>query len=292
MKNYPPFSPKFTVISLGTGCAIRTELIRKYFPEQPTLFFDYLGNFDGLDSCTEIINNDFRDFQELDDFVLSPHPKWNTDCELKPISLCVNPPGTAKNVLVGKHFPDIIFYHYPHTADTLQSFKRKSERFKKLLQETGRKTIFLYYRQYNEPVNGRYAEKEDYSIQEKLAKLESEAIRFQDVMAAKYPALPFTLIALIMEPFAFHECVTPAIDGFLRDKELSPEGSTQRIIYDRVLSPVPGDKKKVSSKSWGRIYRKHLVTNPLTRLSRACITLPGKWVEKLRQLRKKALRDP
>jgi hypothetical protein len=285
-----PFNNNLTIISLGTGCAIRTELIRKYFPEQPTLFFDYLGNFDGLESCTQIILNDFQDFQEMEDLVLFPHPKWNRDCEQKPISLCVNPPGTFQNVLVGKHFPDIIFYHYPHTTDTLQSFKRKSERLQKLLRETKRQTVFIYYRQYNEPVGGRYAEKKDYSIQEKLAKLESEAIRFRDAIDTKYPALPFTLIALIMEPFSFHEYVTPAIDEFLRQKALSPDLSSQKIIYDRVLSSVPEDTRKISSKSWGRIYRKHLVTSPLTRMTRACITLPGKWAKKLQQLRKKIKR--
>lgn len=290
MKNSHPFINNLNIISLGAGCAIRTELIRKYFPEQPTLFFDYLGNFDGLDSCAQIIKNDFQDFQEMDDLFLSPHPKWNTDCELKPISLCANPQGIAQNVLVGKKFPDIIFYHYQHTTDTLQSFKRKSERFKKLLQETERQTIFLYYRQYNEPVNSIYAEDHDYSIQVKLAKLESESIRFRDAIAEKYPALPFTLIALIMEPFTFDEHVTPAIDEFLRQKTLSPSLSARKIIYDRVLSSAPEDTRKISSKSWGRIYRKHLVTSPIMRMGKACLALPFKIKAIIHKLRKKRAR--
>jgi hypothetical protein len=199
----------------------------------------------------------------------------------------LNPPGTVQNILVSKHFPDIVFYHYPHTIDTLQSFKRKGERFRKLLQEAEQRIIFLYCRQYNEPLNGMYAENEDYSIHEKLAKLESEAIHFQDVITAKYPALPFILIALIMEPFDFHESVTPAINEFLQQKECSPDGPSQRIIYDRVFSTVPGYEKEISLQTWHRIYRRHLVTSPLARLSRASITLPTKWAKKIHRFWKK-----
>lgn len=283
MKSCHPFVSNLNVISLGYGCAVKTELIRKYFPEQPTLFFDYLGNFDGLDTCTQIILNNFQDFQEMDDLCLYPHPKWNTDIELKPISLCANPPGTTQNMLVSRHFVNIVFYHYKHTIDTLQSFNRKSERFKKILKDTNRQTVFLYYRQYDEPLNGNYAENNDYSIDEKLSRLESESIRFRDAIAKKYPLLQFKLIALIMEPFTFHEKVTPAIDKFLQQKS----SSTRNIIYDRVLTSVPEDKGKISSKSWGRIYRKHLITNPLMRMGKACLTIPFKVAKNFQQLRKK-----
>ncbi len=261
------------VISLGFGCAAKTELIRKYFPEQPALFFDYLGNFDGLDTCTQIILNDFQDFQDIDDFFYYPHPKWNTDIELKPISLCANPPGRTQNMLVSRHFVNIVFYHYKHTIDTLQSFKRKSERFKKILQDTNRQTVFLYYRQYDEPLNGNYAENDDYSIDEKLSRLESESIWFRDAIAKKYPLLQFKLIALIMEPFTFHEKVTPAIDKFLQQKSIS----TKTIVFDRVLTSVPEDKGKISSKSWGRIYRKHLITNPFMRMGKHVSPFLLKW---------------
>lgn len=284
MKIYHPFVNNLNVISLGWGCAVRTELIRRYFPEQPVLFFDYLGNFDGLDTCTQIILNDFQDFQDIDDFFYFPHPKWNTDIELKPISLCFNPPGTLKNILASKHFVDLVFYHYKHTMDTLQSFKRKSERFNKILQDTNRQTVFLYYRQYDEPLNGNYAESNDYSIDEKLARLESESIRFRDAIAKKYPLLQFKLIALIMEPFTFHEKVTPKIDEFLQQKSTA----TQKIVYDRVLTSVPEDKRKISSKSWGRIYRRHLITNPLLRIGKACLTIPFKVAKNFQQIRKKA----
>ncbi len=284
MKIYHPFVNNLNVISLGWGCAVRTELIRRYFPEHPVLFFDYLGNFDGLDTCTQIILNDFQDFQDIDDFFYFPHPKWNTDIELKPISLCFNPPGTLKNILASKHFVDLVFYHYKHTMDTLQSFKRKSERFNKILQDTNRQTVFLYYRQYDEPLNGNYAESNDYSIDEKLARLESESIRFRDAIAKKYPLLQFKLIALIMEPFTFHEKVTPKIDEFLQQKSTA----TQKIVYDRVLTSVPEDKRKISSKSWGRIYRRYLITNPLLRIGKACLTIPFKVAKNFQQIRKKA----
>ena len=283
MKICHPFVNNLNVVSLGCGCAVKTELIRRYFPEQPALFFDYLGNFDGLDTCTQIIENNFQDFQDIDDFVYYPHPKWNTDIELKPISLCFNPPGTLKNILMSKHFVDLVFYHYKHTIDTLQSFKRKSERFKKILQDTNRQTVFLYYRQYDEPLNGNYAENNDYSIDEKLARLESESIRFRDTIEKKYPSLQFRLISLIMEPFTFHEKVTPAIDKFLQQKSIS----TGKIIYDRVLTSVPEDKGKISSKSWGRIYRKHLITTPLMRMGKACLTIPFKVARNFQQLRKR-----
>ncbi len=283
MKIYHPFVNNLNIISLGWGCAVRTELIRRYFPEQPVLFFDYLGNFDGLDTCTQIIMNNFHDFQDIDDFFYYPHPKWNTEIELKPISLCFNPPGTTQNILVSKHFIDLVFYHYQNTIDTLQSFKRKIERFKILLQEIKCETIFLYYRQYDEPINGNYAESSHYSIDEKLARLESESIRFRDAIEKKYPLLQFKLIALIMEPFTFHDQVTPAIDKFLQQKS----SSTRNIIYDRVLTSVPEDKGKISSKSWGRIYRKHLITNPLMRMGKACLTIPFKVAKNFQQLRKK-----
>lgn len=273
------------IVSLGGGCAIKTELIRKFFPEQPALFFDYLWNLDdGLDACTRIILNDFQDFREVDDLFYYPHPKWNTDSELKPISLCINPVGTGQSILVSRHFINISFFHYQHTTKTLQSFKRKSERFKKILQDTTCQTIFLYYRQHDEPINGNYAEKNDYSIDEKLSRLESESLRFRDAMEKKYPSLPFNLIALIMEPFAFHAQVTPAIDEFLRQKAILPSRS---IVYDRVLASVPEDTAKLSSKSWGRIYRRHLVTNPLQRMGKAFLTIPFKMRRNFQQLRKK-----
>ena len=278
------------VVSLGWGCAVRTELIRRYFPEQPVLFFDYLGNFDGLDTCTQIILNDFEDFQNLDNFLYYPHPKWNTDIELQPISLCFNPPGTLQDILVSKRFVDLAFYHYQHTIDTLQSFKRKSDRFKKILQDTNRQTIFLYYRQFDEPVNGRYAENNDYSIDEKLFRLESESIRFRDAIEKKYPSLPFKLIALIMEPFTFHEKVTPVIDEFLHQKKIQEESTiTRKIIYDRVLTSVPEDKGKLSSKSWGRIYRKHLITSPVMRMGKTCLTIPFKVAKIFQQIKKSML---
>jgi hypothetical protein len=287
MKIHHPLITDLNIISLGWGCAVRTELIRRYFPEQPVLFFDYLGNFDGLDTCTQIILNNFEDFQDIDDFFYYPHPKWNTDIELQPISLCFNPPGTLQNILASKHFVDLVFYHYQHTLDTLQSFQRKSERFKKILQDTNRQTIFLYYRQYDEPINGKYAENHDYSIEEKLSMLESESIRFRDAIAKKYPALQFKLIALIMEPFTFHEKVTPAINEFLHRKSMQESTAIRKIIYDRVLSSVPEDKGKLSSKSWGRIYRKHLITSPIMRIGKACLAIPSKVARNFQQLKKK-----
>lgn len=288
MKICHPFVNHLNIISLGFGCAVKTELIRRYFPEQPAHFFDYLGNFDGLDTCTQIIENNFQDFQEMDDLVYYPHPKWNTNIELKPISLCANPPGTIQNMLVSRHFVNIVFYHYQHTIDTLQSFKRKSERFKKILQDTNRQAIFLYYRQYDEPVNGNYAENPDYSIHEKLSRLESESIRFRDAIEKRYPALQFKLIALIMEPFTFHEKVTPAIDDFLHRKSIQESTATREIIYDRVLTSVPEDKRKLSSRSWGRIYRKHLITSPIMRMGKVCLAIPVKVARNFQQLRKKA----
>lgn len=48
-----------------------------------------------------------------------------------------------------------------------------------------------------------------------------------------------------MEPFTFHEKITPAIDKFLQQKSIS----TKKIIYDRVLTSIPEDKGKISSKS-------------------------------------------
>ncbi len=113
------------IISLGWGCAIRTELIRRYFPEQPTFFFDYLGNFDGLDTCTQIILNDFKDFRHVNDLCLHLHPRWNTLIELKPISLCFTPPGIRQEILVSTRYKNLVFYHYEHSTDTLKSFVRK-----------------------------------------------------------------------------------------------------------------------------------------------------------------------
>ncbi|MCF8057073.1 MAG: hypothetical protein K9K37_10595 [Desulfocapsa sp.] len=283
MKIFHPFINNLNIISLGWGCASRTELIRRYFPEHPVLFFDYLGNFDGLDTCTQIILNDFQDFQTIDDLFFYQHPGWNTDIELKPISLCCNPPGISQTVLVSKHFVDLVFYHYKHNIDTLQSFKRKSERFKRMMQDTRRQTIFLYYRQFDIPLDGNYAENENYSIDEKLSRLESESIRFREAIEKKYPLLQFKLIALIMEPITFDEKVTPVINEFFQQKQKA----TRKIIFDRVLASTPEDKRKISSKSWGKIYRKHLIPNPVLRFSRACLNIPFKVRRNVQQLRKK-----
>lgn len=284
MKLLHPLINNLNIISLGWGCASRTELIRRYFPEHPVLFFDYLGNFDGLDTCTQIILNDFQDFQNIDDFFYYPHPCWNTDVELKPISLCFNPPGIFQDILASKHFIDLVFYHYEHNIDTLQSFKRKSERFQRMVQDTKRQTIFLYYRQYDLPLDGNYAENEDYSIDKKLSRLESESMRFRDAIEKKYPLLQFKLIALIMEPFAYNEKVTPVINQFLLQKQ---QIATRKIVFDRVLASVPEDKRKTSSRSWAKIYRKHLLPNPVLRFGKACLNVPFKVRRNVQQLRKK-----
>jgi hypothetical protein len=288
MKLFPPFINHANVISLGGGCSVKTELIRKYFPEQPALFFDYLWNLnDGLEACTQIILNNFKNFQEVDDLIFYPHPNWNRPLELNPVSLYVNLPGTIQNILVSKSFINISFFHYQHTTDTLQSFQRKSERFKKMLQDTDRQTIFLYYRQYDEPINSVYPERNDYSIEEKLSRLESESIRFRDAIEMKYPSLQFKLIALIMEPFTFHAKVTPVIDEFLQKKSMQESISSRKIVYDRVLASVSEDKERISSKSWGRIYRKHLITNPLMRMGKACLAIPFKLARNFQQSKKK-----
>jgi len=269
----------FNLVSLGWGCAIRTELIRRYFPEQPTLFFDYLGNFDGLDTCASILLNEFQDFQTVEDFCFFPHPRWNTDKELLPIPICFNPVGAAKKeILVSCRYPNLIFYHYDQTASTVQSFTRKSKRLTTLLQDTPTPLVFLYYRQYDEPLNDNYAEQHDYSITAKLAMLEAESLRFRDAMERKYPRLTFTLIALIAEPLSFHAQVTPAIDDFLQRTTDSP---TRKIIFDRVLAASPEDTRKLSAQSWGRIYRRHLIPNPMDRLRKAAQNLPAK-IKKLR----------
>lgn len=259
------------VISLGLGCACRTELIRRYFPEQATHFFDYLGNYGGLDICTAIIKSDFQDFQRLDDFQFFPHPKWNTTKELLPISLCINPPGTIKNILVSRRFSELAFFHYTLSADTIASFQRKAKRFRSILQDTERKTIFLYYRQYDEPLDGLYAESEDYSILQKLNRLEEESIRFRDTIEGRYPFLQFHLISLIMEPFSFHPHVTPAIDTFLREKA----NSSRAISFDRVHASHPQDKT-VSAHSWRDIYHKHILTTRTLRFGKALLNLPFK----------------
>lgn len=272
------------IISLGFGCAIRTELIRRYFPQQPALFFDYLGNFSGLDVCSQIITNNFQDFQSLDDYMLYPHPKWNTAVKLSPISLCFNEPGTSQYLLASRHFPDLIFYHYIRTPDTVKSFQRKSERLTRLLQNTQQQTIFLYYRQYDEPIDGNYAEDLDYSIHKKLERLESESIQFSNAIEKKYPALQFKLISLIMQPFPFHPLVTPAIDMFLQERATS----TTRINFDRVYTSVPGDKS-VSTRSWYQIYRKHIVPDRASRLGRNILNIPCKLKKLYSSIKKKGL---
>ncbi len=103
--------------------------------------------------------------------------------------------------------------------------------------------------------------------------LEAESLRFRDAIEQKYPALPFTLIAMIAEPLSFQQQVTPIIDDFLRDKANNP---ARKIIFDRVLAASPEDTRKLSSKSWGRIFRTRLFPNPLDRLRKTGQNLPYK----------------
>jgi hypothetical protein len=90
-----------------------------------------------------------------------------------------------------------------------------------------------------------------------------------------------------MEPFTFHEKVTPAIDKWLHQKSIQESIATRKIVYDRILASVPADKGKISTKSWGRIYRQHLITSPLMRMGKACLTIPFKMAKIFQQLRKK-----
>ena len=162
-------TPKNYVISLGGGCDIKLFLINKYFPNQKTEFFDYLWNFDkGLHYVSKILEESFNGFSSIGDYQYIIPKKFDSSLTKTIPKNKISLQDQTKDVyyFVPKKYPEIIFLHYNNPKKFIVSFKKKIKRIKKLL--VNNKITFVYYRQFDEPINSIYINNLDYDIDNKI----------------------------------------------------------------------------------------------------------------------------
>lgn len=167
------------IVSLGSGCDIKIFLINTHYKHYPTEFFDYLWNLDiGLDYVKDIIKNDFEGLTEEADFTLTTHKKFQknliTKLTEKDLSLQSEELGTQHHV--PKKYPELNFMHYPEINELVKSFNKKIKRFRKILKS--RNVHFVYYRQFDEPVQSEYVNNSDYNLDSKIEFWIKESVDF------------------------------------------------------------------------------------------------------------------
>jgi hypothetical protein len=193
-------------ISLGGGCNIKYYI--KNLNNQKTEFFDYLWNLDeGLYSVTKIIENDFSDFIDNNQFYMNYHPRFK------------------KNILIHKKYTNIGFIHY-NIFDVFDKFKRKSTRFLELLNSK-EEIIFIYYRHYDEPCNNNY--NNNININEKLIYYKNETNNFVKIIQEKYPNLNFKIISIFVEPIEYIQDITDKINNYFEILK-----NTDKIKFDKI----------------------------------------------------------
>lgn len=229
-----------TIVSLGGGCDVATELLGPRGLSQSSHFFDFLWNLDGgLSNVTRILGERLAGFDRLENFIFQKHPEWNTPEVPGQLRLACADLDAPQ--LVHHRYPDIALIHYEHNAELPLKFARKAERLLRLL-DSGGPVTFVYYRQYHAPIAGRYQNGPDYDIDEKLEHFHNETQDFVHSVSLEYPGLGYRLVSCFMEPAEALAGVTDKVDRFfqhLKDRD--------EVCYRRVLRR----RSEKSLKSWG-----------------------------------------
>jgi Putative papain-like cysteine peptidase (DUF1796) len=126
--------------------------------------FDWLWNLDGgLLTVQKLLGNDFHRFTEAEEFISTIHPR------LPDVPSIVN-----------RHYPEVIFMHSNPRGNPqdLTTLRRRVARFRQLLRKR-RRVLFLYYRQWDEPIHGRYPP-DSASLIEKIDGLQEEVRQMSD----------------------------------------------------------------------------------------------------------------
>lgn len=236
-------------ISLGGGCDIQTYLLNKYVNSE-TCVFSYIWNLDGgLINVIDIIKNNFLGLKNIEDYLIDYHPKFyfpETTTNNKPI--CLSCP-KRENKLINKQYRSMSFFHYELSNEFIDSINRKIERFQNLLNSE-EEILFLYYRQYDEPINSDYFNDKDYDINLKLDVFINESEFFVKELQILYPKLSFKLLSLFMLPTKNNEIIYnklfPIINKFILHSK-----NNKYILYDIVYKRG----LELSLNQWNKIYK-------------------------------------
>ena len=239
------------IVSLGSGCDIKLFLINKYYKYYPTEFFDYLWNLDiGLGYVKDIIKNDFKGLTEESDFTLTIHKKFqkNLITKLNENEISLQSEELGIQHFVANKYPELNFMHYPKIDELVESFNKKIKRFRKILKN--RNVYFVYYRQYDEPVQSEYVNNSDYNLDSKINFWIRESSDFLEF--AKSINKKNKLLSLFALPYDF--------DNTLLDKYSLDEKSKDNLMLDFIYykNAESSDRTYVDVEM-KRIYEKYLV---------------------------------
>lgn len=243
------------VVSVGSGCDVKLFLINKHYKHYPTEFFDYLWNLDiGLDYVKDIIKNDFEGLTEEADFILTTHKKFQknliTNLAENEISLQSEELGIQH--FVAKKYPELNFMHYPEIDELVKGFNKKIRRFRKIIKS--RNVHFVYYRQFDEPVQSEYVTNSDYNLDSKINFWIKESTNF--IEFAKSVNKRNKLLTLFALPYDF--------DKSLLEKYNLGEKSKNNLTLDFIYykNAESSDRTYVDAEM-KRIHEKYLAKTQL-----------------------------
>lgn len=240
---------KYKIVSIGSGCDIKLFMINPLLPHYQTEFFDFLWNFDGgLKTVKNIIKDNFDGFSNAEDYYFGLHPKWDSSLNLElkenQVSLQWHEKDISYNI--PHKYPEIAFMHYSDISWVEKTYPKRINRFRKFLNSSN--IYFVYYRQYDEPINSTYINEKDYDLDSKLNFWIEETIEFsnflknvnQNIKVLSLFALPHDFDQNIQREYKFPDIPKNIIFDFTFYKDLEPEDH---------------DPIKVEMK---RIFNKHL----------------------------------
>lgn len=173
---------KQKIISLGSSCNTAT-ILKHLGVNKIHYFFDFIWNeFGGLRTVKDIVENDFKYFDNISNYTKS---KIRLNSRNK------------KLWNINKYYPSFVFFHQDTTkTKIIKSINRKIQRTRDLFTD-GSKKYFIYYRPPIECLHQgehSFAERGDRAATVKILKRESLA--FVDMYKKKYDD-NFCLISMI-----------------------------------------------------------------------------------------------
>lgn len=241
---------KYKVVSLGSGCDIKLFMINPLLPHYRTEFFDFLWNFDGgLKTVKNIIQEDFDGFSNSEDYYFGVHPKWDSTLNLKLNQNQISLQWHEKDIsyYIPRKYPEIAFMHYPDISWIKTTYPKRIKRFKKFLNSPN--IYFVYYRQYDEPINSTYVNEKDYDLSSKLDFWIEETIEFSEFM--KGANKNFKILSLFALPYNFDKKIL---------KEFNFPNLSENVNFDFLFyKNLDSDNHDPIKKEMKRVFDKFLI---------------------------------
>ena len=220
---------KLNIISLGSSCD-GANILKHFNYQNENNFFDFLWNeLDGLNTVSEIIKNDFKYFDNIENFTHNKNEivAWEGSI--------------IKKKIINKFYPNLLFFHIEEELNHthIESFKRKIKRTQEILNNVNHK-YFIYYRHYE------YCN--DLNI------LINETNTFSNIYKNKCNT-NFTLISCIMVHNDINKDTLNTIMNILE------KNNTNNIKYSYVYKrdDYNIEKNKLSIKSWKNLLNNYII---------------------------------